>query len=118
MPQQKLPGLHSGVKTTLTKGDPISRMMGQYGQGHSFATPQGAPTGVSGFGPAAPGGNVPGGSVPGAPAGAGLGLTSSVGSVKGGKGGLKPHVKLGGLGAGANGSYGSPRDYGAASDAG
>lgn len=45
MAQERLPGLHSGAMTTLTKGDPMSRSMGQYGKGHSFvpATPRPEP---------------------------------------------------------------------------
>jgi hypothetical protein len=31
---QRLPGVHSGVKATLTRGDPLARSMGQYGKGY------------------------------------------------------------------------------------
>jgi hypothetical protein len=33
---QNLGSPHSGLKSTVTKGDPLSRSMGQYGKGHSF----------------------------------------------------------------------------------
>jgi hypothetical protein len=35
--QQDLGSPHSGLRSTITKGDPMSRMMGQYGKGHSFS---------------------------------------------------------------------------------
>ena len=34
MPSQRLPGVHSGVKSTLTPGDPLARSMGNYKKGH------------------------------------------------------------------------------------
>lgn len=37
--QQDLMSPHSGMKSTLASGDPMSRAMGQYGKGHSFASP-------------------------------------------------------------------------------
>jgi hypothetical protein len=37
--QQNLSSPHSGQRSTITKGDPMSRSMGQYGKGHSFASP-------------------------------------------------------------------------------
>lgn len=36
---QDLGSPHSGMKATVTKGDPMSRAMGQLGKGHSFAAP-------------------------------------------------------------------------------
>ena len=37
--QQNLGSPHSGTMSTLTTGDTLSRMMGQYKKGHSFAAP-------------------------------------------------------------------------------
>ena len=34
--QQNLHSPHSGISSTLAKGDPMSRSMSQYGKGHSF----------------------------------------------------------------------------------
>jgi hypothetical protein len=36
---QHLSSPHSGMKSTLHPGDTLSRSMGQYGKGHSFAGP-------------------------------------------------------------------------------
>lgn len=36
--QQNLSSPHSGLRSTITKGDPVSRSMSQYGKGHSFAS--------------------------------------------------------------------------------
>lgn len=36
---QHLGSPHSGVKNTVTSGDPFSRSMGQYSKGHSFTSP-------------------------------------------------------------------------------
>jgi hypothetical protein len=44
--QQNLHSPHSGLRSTITKGDPLSRMMGQYGKGHSFS-PAGQGAGLS-----------------------------------------------------------------------
>jgi hypothetical protein len=35
---QNLDSPHSGLRSTITKGDPLSRLMGQYGKGHGLAT--------------------------------------------------------------------------------
>lgn len=35
---QDLMSPHSGMKGTITKGDPLSRSMSQYGKGHSFSS--------------------------------------------------------------------------------
>lgn len=59
MAQERLPGLHSGVMTTLTPGDPMSRSMGQYGKGHSFALP--SPADMAGLPSDAGGSPKPGG---------------------------------------------------------
>ena len=96
MPVQNLPGLHSGVMPTITPGDPMSRSMGHYGKGHSFApapfaaATAGLPGDAAGKTPAPP--------------------------VRDPKGGMKKNPKFGDMGAGPNGAYGSPRDYGAAGD--
>lgn len=93
MAVQDLGGPHSGVKATITPGDPMSRAMGQYGQGHSYdnmATMAGLPT------------SDPAGKM-GPP-------------VRDGKGGIKSNPKVGALGAGPNGSYGSERNYGIGGD--
>jgi hypothetical protein len=37
--QQNLMSPHSGVRSTLAKGEPLSRAMNQYGKGHSFTPP-------------------------------------------------------------------------------
>ncbi len=34
--QQNLSSPHSGLRQTITPGEPMSRAMGQYGKGHSF----------------------------------------------------------------------------------
>ena len=39
---QNLGSPHSGLKSTVAKGDPLSRAMGQYGKGHSFSGLSGA----------------------------------------------------------------------------
>jgi len=46
--QQNLVSPHAGMKNTIVKGDPLSRAMGQYGKGHSFAAdlPGGTPGGA------------------------------------------------------------------------
>lgn len=36
---QDLGSPHSGMKSSVTPGDPMSRVMGQLGKGHSFAPP-------------------------------------------------------------------------------
>jgi hypothetical protein len=36
---QNLLSPHSGARSSLSKGEPLSRSMGQYGKGHSFASP-------------------------------------------------------------------------------
>lgn len=92
---QNLVSPHAGVRATITPGDPMSRMMGQYGKGHSFA-------------PAAPPAGDPVLAVPGA--------KGAAGAVRDARGGVKRHGRQGGLGPGPNGSYGSPRDYGNAGD--
>jgi hypothetical protein len=79
--------LAAGQKATITGGDPFSRMMGQYGKGHSYV---GAPTD-------------PAASDPTKHAGAQ--------TVRGGKGGVKTHPRQGGIGPGPNGSYGSETSY-------
>jgi hypothetical protein len=48
--QQNLASPHSGLRSSITKGDPMSRLMGQYGKGHSFGNMMG---GVPGGGNAA-----------------------------------------------------------------
>lgn len=90
---EDLGGTNSGAMATIVAGDPMSRSMGQYGKGHSFNL---NPAPVN--------------------AADGAGTKGGTGAVRDSKGGLKPHDKLGGLGAGPNGSYGSPRDYGASGD--
>jgi hypothetical protein len=37
--QQNLGSPHSGMMSTITKGDPMSRMMNQHGKRHSFTAP-------------------------------------------------------------------------------
>jgi hypothetical protein len=37
--QQNIGSPHTGFRTTITKGEPLSRAMGQYGKGHSFSSP-------------------------------------------------------------------------------
>lgn len=39
--QQDLISPHSGVMSTLAAGEPLSRMVGRYGKGHSMAAPSG-----------------------------------------------------------------------------
>lgn len=95
MAQQNLVSPHSGVRATITPGDPMSRAMGNYKVGHSYLDSIAPPADAIADAPGA-------GAIP----------------VRGGKGGTRPHVRQGGLGAGPNGSYGSPRMYGVASDAG
>ena len=34
---QRLPGVHSGVKSTVAPGDPMARSQGQYGKGYDPA---------------------------------------------------------------------------------
>jgi hypothetical protein len=35
---QNLVSPHSGMKSTITKGEPLSRSMSQYGKGHQFSS--------------------------------------------------------------------------------
>lgn len=44
---QNLGSPHSGLKNTVTKGDPMSRAMGHYGKGHAFGAPSGGLSGAS-----------------------------------------------------------------------
>lgn len=46
---QNLGSPHSGQMSTLAGGDPLSRMMGHYGKGHSFAAPAGIRGGGGGM---------------------------------------------------------------------
>lgn len=94
MATQNLGGLHSGIKSSITAGDTMSRSMGQYGKGHDFM----APATMAGL----PSSDPTGGKM-GPP-------------VRDSKGGIKSNPKLGALGAGPNGNYGSQGGYGAAGD--
>lgn len=40
---QNLGSPHSGLRSTITKGEPMSRAMGHYGKGHSFSAPTPTP---------------------------------------------------------------------------
>jgi hypothetical protein len=76
-----------GQKDTITGSEPLSRMMGQYGKGHSYV------------GGAAPDTN--------------MDPTKHAGSqaIRGGQGGVKAHPRQGGIGPGPNGSTGSETSY-------
>jgi hypothetical protein len=81
---QHLGSPHSGMRSTITKGDPLSRMAGQYGKGHSFlAGPQGA-----------------GATMP-------VSGSSGLANIRGGQGGMKRVPRSGGLGPGAMGTPGT-----------
>jgi hypothetical protein len=85
--RQVLP--HLSAKTTITPGDPMSRMANQYGKGHSFGVP-GDMSGMTGQMASAPlgaAGQEPPANHPG--------LTM----VRGGSGGMKRNPRSGGLGA-------------------
>lgn len=100
MTAQNLMSPHAGIKATITPGDTMSRAMGQYGKGHSFAAP--TPTAMS-IGP------------PGMPGG--VGPKSDPGPhIRDGKGGIRKNARSGGIGPGPNGSYGSSRAYGKSGD--
>lgn len=79
--QQNLSSPHSGFRSTITSGDPMSRVMGNYGKGHSLF-----------------GADMPGGS-PG----------SNLKSIRGGTGQMR-RIR-GGLGPGKTGTAGSSQDY-------
>lgn len=70
--------LMPGQKSTLAGGDTMSRAMGQYGKGHSYLPPD-----SSAMGPAA------------------MDPTQHAGmtQIRGGKGGMKPNPRTGGLAA-------------------
>lgn len=91
MGAERLPSLHSGVKSTVMPGDVMSREMGQYGKGHDFAAAAaaGLPTATPGQPPAL---------------------------VRGGAGGIKAEPKFGSMGPGKYDAYGSQGGYGAAGD--
>jgi hypothetical protein len=84
--QQNLSSPHSGLRSTITSGDPMSRMMGQYGKGHSFASLLGGTPGKS-----AAGGK------------------SGEGMIRGGAGQMRRIS--GGLGPGKAGQPGQDTDY-------
>lgn len=92
MASQRLPGPHSGVRNTLTKGDPLARSMGQYGKGHDplgAASDAGLPSAVDEQPPAL--------------------------FTRGGAGGIRRHPKFGEMGPGADDGYGSgPPAFGGA----
>ena len=69
-----------GQKTTLTGGDPMSRMMGQMGKGHSYLQP-----GVGGSGASQP--TSPSHTHPG------------ISEIRGSGDAIKPNPRSGGLGA-------------------
>jgi hypothetical protein len=79
--QQNLHSPHSGFRSTITSGDPMSRAMGQYGKGHSL------------FGADLPGGT----------------LGGSLKSIRGGTGQMR-RIR-GGLGPGKTGTAGGSSDY-------
>jgi hypothetical protein len=87
---QNLGSPHSGLKSTLTKGDPMSRMMGHYGKGHSFS--QTPPVG-------------------GDPTMGGPTKAPSIAAIRGGQGGMKANVRQGGLGPGKMSTPGTAQDY-------
>lgn len=96
MAAERLPGPHSGVKTTVAPGDPLSRSMGHYGKGHdpmaaAAANSAGLPSVINEKPPGA--------------------------AVRGGAGGFKTHPKFGAMGAGPMDSYGQDsRMYGSSGD--
>ncbi|HEY1491980.1 MAG TPA: hypothetical protein VGF35_05095 [Steroidobacteraceae bacterium] len=82
---QNLASPHSGLRSTITPGDSSSRMMGQYGKGHSF----GALPGMGGASKA----------------------PSGLGQLRGGGGAMKRNVRMGGLGPGKMSTPGTAQDY-------
>jgi hypothetical protein len=83
---QNLESPHSGLRSTITKGDPMSRLMGQYGKGHSL---------------------MGGGGAMGGPSRAPSGL----GQLRGGGGVMKRNIRQGGLGPGKMSTPGGSGDY-------
>lgn len=82
MAAQLLPGPHSGLKATLTPGDPLARSMNHYKKGFDpmAAANAGLPAVVDEKPPTIP--------------------------VRGGKGGIKAHPKYSDMAPGRNDSYG------------
>jgi hypothetical protein len=86
--QQDFGSPHSGVMSTITKGEPLSRMMGQYGKGHSFAPQPQAPS--MAMGPS---------------------KAPKLSTIRGGSGAMKKNVRQGGLGPGPMSTPGTSQDY-------
>lgn len=85
--QQDLGSPHSGMKATITKGDPLSRVMGHYGKGHTFGSPQDSPMT------------------------SGPSKAPKLSTVRGGGGTMKKNVRQGGLGPGPMSTPGTDQDY-------
>lgn len=86
--QQHFGSPHSGQKSTITAGDPMSRSMGHYGKGHSFAAPSLDPS--MAMGPTKP---------------------PSIADIRGGSGTMKKNAREGGLGPGRMSTPGTAADY-------
>jgi hypothetical protein len=84
--QEILPG--PGARTSLTSGSPLSRMMGQYGKGHSYL-----------------GAGMEGG------ASDAIVHHSGVSQIRGAKGGVRSNPRTGALGPGPRGAPGTAQDY-------
>lgn len=85
--QQALGGVHSGVKSAITGGAPLSRSMGQYGKGHSY--------------------------LPGMEGGVTADPTQHAGvkQIRDGGGGIRRNPRKGGLGPGPMSAAGGAGDY-------
>jgi hypothetical protein len=81
---------HPGARTSLTPGNSLSRMMNQYGKGHSFLPGGAQPVGAAGADPQNHAGVLP---------------------IRGQKGGIKRNPRRGGLGPGFESAPGTDQDY-------